>query len=220
MRTSIFVLFFSFTFTGLMAQNSNAPMDSISYSFGVLLANNLKSQGLEQLDAMQLAKGLNDALQGVASIDINTASQLVQQHMEGLAKKQYEPVIATGKKFLDENCKRHGVVTLPSGLQYEVLQEGTGAKPSASDRVTVHYTGTLLDGTVFDSSVSRGEPATFGVTQVIQGWVEALQLMPVGSKWKLFIPHNLAYGERGAGGDIGPYSTLIFEVELLDIVKQ
>lgn len=219
MRTSLLILFISFTLTSLTAQNSTAPMDSISYSFGVLLAKNLKSQGLEQLDAAQLAQGLNDALKGTAKVDFNAAAQLVQTHMEGLAKKQFEGAILEGEKFCKENAQRAGVVTTASGLQYEVLTAGTGPKPSATDRVTVHYTGTLLDGTVFDSSVSRGEPATFGVTQVIQGWVEALQLMPVGSKWKLVIPYNLAYGERGAGGDIGPYATLIFEVELLEIAK-
>ncbi|MBQ5925386.1 MAG: FKBP-type peptidyl-prolyl cis-trans isomerase, partial [Paludibacteraceae bacterium] len=122
-------------------------------------------------------------------------------------------------KFLAENAKRANVVTLESGLQYEVITEAIGQKPVASDKVKVHYHGTLIDGTVFDSSVRRGEPATFGVTQVIQGWVEALQLMPVGSKWKLYIPYQLAYGEQGAGQMIAPYSALIFEVELLEIVK-
>lgn len=125
--------------------------------------------------------------------------------------------MAEGKKFLDENGKRAGVTTTASGLQYEIMQAGTGAKPTANDKVTVHYHGTLLDGKVFDSSVQRGQTIDFPVTGVIAGWVEALQLMPMGSKWKLFIPYNLAYGERGAGGDIGPYETLVFEVELIKI---
>ena len=129
-----------------------------------------------------------------------------------------QPKAKAGQDFLAENAKRTEVVTLASGLQYEVITEGQGATPKASDTVKVHYHGTLIDGKVFDSSVQRGEPATFGVTQVISGWVEALQLMPVGSKWKLFIPSNLAYGAQGAGQAIGPHTTLVFEVELLDIV--
>ena len=120
---------------------------------------------------------------------------------------------------MEENAKKQGVVVTESGLQYQILTEGNGEKPKASDRVKVHYHGTLLDGTVFDSSVQRGEPAVFGVTQVISGWVEALQLMPVGSKWRLFIPYKLAYGAQGAGEMIQPFSTLIFDVELIDIVK-
>ena len=123
-----------------------------------------------------------------------------------------------GVLFLIENAKRAEVTTLPSGLQYEILTKGNGDTPKSTDNVKVHYHGTLINGTVFDSSVNRGEPATFGVTQVISGWVEALQLMSVGSKWKLYIPSNLAYGERGAGGSIPPHTTLIFEVELLDII--
>lgn len=124
-----------------------------------------------------------------------------------------------GKKFLEDNGKRKGVITLPSGLQYEILKEGNGPKPTATDKVTTHYHGTTIDGKVFDSSVERGQPAQFGVNQVIPGWTEALQLMPVGSKWKLFIPSNLAYGESGAGGAIGPNETLVFEVELISIDK-
>ena len=144
---------------------------------------------------------------------------LTEAELEEEAKAQFAQVREEGEKFLAENAKRANVVTLPSGLQYEIITETIGQKPVATDKVKVHYHGTLIDGTVFDSSVRRGEPATFGVTQVIQGWVEALQLMPVGSKWKLYIPYNLAYGENGAGQMIAPYSTLIFEVELLEIVK-
>ena len=129
-----------------------------------------------------------------------------------------EQAQSEGKAFLASNAKRAEVVTLESGLQYEIISAGTGSTPTASDSVKVHYHGMLIDGTVFDSSVNRGEPATFGVTQVISGWVEALQLMPVGSKWKLFIPSDLAYGAQGAGQSIAPHSTLVFEVELLDIV--
>ena len=135
-----------------------------------------------------------------------------------LQEKAFEKNISEGKSFLAENAKREGVVTTASGLQYEVIQAGNGTTPSASDQVKVHYHGTLIDGQVFDSSVQRGEPATFGVTQVSSGWDEALQLMPVGSKWKLYIPSDLAYGAQGAGQSIAPHTTLVFEVELLEII--
>ena len=137
--------------------------------------------------------------------------------MEKKQAAQYEGNIAEGKAFLETNAQREEVKVTPSGLQYEVLTEGTGAKPGATDKVTVHYHGMLIDGTVFDSSVERGQPATFGVNQVIKGWTEALQMMPECSKWKLYIPSDLAYGPRGAGPKIGPYATLIFEVELLKV---
>jgi len=142
---------------------------------------------------------------------INDFFQTLQAKVGGEAQSE-------GIAFLEENSKRTEVVTLASGLQYEILTEGAGATPTASDNVKVHYHGTLIDGKVFDSSVNRGEPATFGVTQVISGWVEALQLMPVGSKWKLYIPSELAYGAQGAGQAIAPHTALVFEVELLDIV--
>ncbi len=206
--------------TTQVKSQTTTKMDSVSYSLGVLVAQNLKQQGLDAVDATSFANGLEAALKGDSlKIDVNTANETVQQYMQAQQSKKFEKNISEGKKFLEENAKRPGVTTLPSGLQYEVLKAGTGPKPTADDQVTVHYTGTLLDGTVFDSSVERGEPATFGVTQVIPGWVEALQLMPVGSKWKLYIPYDLAYGERAAGPTIGPYSTLIFEVELLEINK-
>ncbi len=207
-----------FFYTGLSAQNYSSTMDSVSYSLGVLVAQNLKKQGLQEIDTEALARGIEDVLQDKdLEISLSNANQIVQQHMMERQAAQFQPVIEKGKAFLAENAERPEVTKLPSGLQYEVLQEGTGATPKATDRVTVHYTGKLLDGTVFDSSVERGEPATFGVTQVIQGWVEALQLMKEGAKWRLYIPYDLAYGERGAGRDIGPYETLIFDVELLKI---
>lgn len=197
---------------------TTTKMDSVSYSLGVLVAQNLKQQGFENLDAHSFTQAMEAVLKGDSlKIDINTANQNVQQYMEKQQAKKYEGNISEGKQFLAENAKRPEVKTTASGLQYEVLTEGTGAKPTPNDQVTVHYTGKLIDGTVFDSSVERGEPATFGVTQVIQGWVEALQMMPEGSKWKLYIPYDLAYGERGAGQVIGPYATLVFEVELLKI---
>lgn len=200
-------------------------MDSLSYSLGVLLAQNLKSQGFDKLDEASFQAAFRDVMAGKEpAIDAQQANMVIQQYMmqqqqakEAEQMKQYEPVIAEGEAFLAENAKREGVVSLPSGLQYEVLVPGDGPKPTAKDKVTVHYHGTLIDGTVFDSSVDRGQPATFGVGQVIKGWTEALQLMPQGSKWKLYIPYDLAYGSRAAGPTIGPYSTLVFEVELLKV---
>ena len=194
-------------------------MEKISYALGLSLGNNLINSGISELDYAKLAKGIQDVLeQNQPEISYQEAQQVINTFFEALQAKAGEAAIAAGKNFLAENAKRPEVVTLPSGLQYEILTKGTGNIAKASDTVKVHYHGTLIDGNVFDSSVNRGGPATFGVTQVISGWVEALQLMPVGSKWKLFIPSDLAYGAQGAGQAIGPHTTLIFEVELLDIV--
>ena len=194
-------------------------MEKISYALGLSLGNNLINSGISELDYAKLAKGIQDVLeQNQPELSYQEAQQVINTFFEALQAKASEAAIATGENFLAENAKRPEVVTLPSGLQYEILTKGTGNIAKASDTVKVHYHGTLIDGNVFDSSVNRGEPATFGVTQVISGWVEALQLMPVGSKWKLFIPSDLAYGAQGAGQAIGPHTTLIFEVELLDIV--
>jgi len=194
-------------------------MDKISYALGLSLGNNLKNSGIDSLDYAVLAKGIEDILeQKTPEMGAQEAQTIISEFFHALQEKTSEATIIAGKSFLAENAKRYGVVTLASGLQYEVIAGGTGETPLASDKVKVHYHGTLIDGTVFDSSVSRGEPATFGVTQVISGWVEALQLMPVGSKWKLFIPSNLAYGAQGAGQQIGPHTTLVFEVELLEII--
>lgn len=194
-------------------------MEKVSYALGLSLGSNLKSNGLDGLDYKKLAKGIEDLMEGAQpEMSIEEAQAIINAYFQELQNKAFEANIAEGKKFLTENAAREGVVTLESGLQYEVLTAGTGATPKASDTVKVHYHGTLLSGDVFDSSVKRGEPATFGVTQVIRGWVEALQLMPVGSKWKLFIPSDLAYGAQGAGQSIAPHTTLVFEVELIDIV--
>ncbi len=202
------------------AQKSKPSMDSVSYSLGVLVGQNLKNQGFNKLDAGSLTNGLQDAIGGKQlAISAEQAGKIVNEYLEKASKAQSGPTIEEGKKFLAENSKKPGVVTLPSGLQYMVMKEGTGPKPKVTDRVTTHYTGTLLNGEVFDSSVERGQPATFPVNGVIKGWTEALQLMNVGSKWKLFIPYDLAYGERGAGGQIKPFATLIFEVELLEIAQ-
>ncbi|NDV46818.1 FKBP-type peptidyl-prolyl cis-trans isomerase [Paludibacter sp. 221] len=195
-------------------------MEKISYALGLSLGNNLLQSGITKLDYSKLAKGIQDVLeQNEPEISYQEAQAVINDFFQALQSKMNEKNIQEGKDFLANNAKRSDVVTLPSGLQYEIVTEGKGEKPKASDTVKVHYHGTLIDGTVFDSSVRRGEPATFGVTQVIPGWVEGLQLMPVGSKWKLYIPSDLAYGAQGAGQAIGPHTTLVFEVELLDIVK-
>lgn len=193
-------------------------MDKVSYALGLSLGNNLLGSGVNALNYAKLAQGIQDVMeQKTPEISYQEAQTVINEFFQALQEKVGEAAKAEGKAFLTENAKRDDVVTLPSGLQYEVITKGTGATPNASDSVSVHYHGSLIDGTVFDSSVNRGEPATFGVTQVISGWVEALQLMPVGSKWKLFIPSELAYGAQGAGQSIAPHSTLIFEVELLGI---
>jgi FKBP-type peptidyl-prolyl cis-trans isomerase FklB len=193
-------------------------MNKISYALGMNLAQNLKASGIETIEYSEFTKGLEAAFEGKETqMSADEANQTLQQFFGELQAKQAEAAIQAGKDFLAENAKKEGVVTLESALQYEVMTEGNGDKPAATDQVECHYHGTLIDGTVFDSSVQRGEPATFPVNGVIQGGVEALQLMPVGSKWRLFIPSDLAYGERGAGQHIGPHTTLIFEVELLAI---
>ncbi|MDD3079837.1 MAG: FKBP-type peptidyl-prolyl cis-trans isomerase [Paludibacter sp.] len=194
-------------------------MEKVSYALGLGLGNNLLKSGIDKLDYAKLAKGIQDVMEKNAlEMNPQEAQNVINEFFTSLQQKAGEAAIKQGQEFLEVNGKRPEVVTLPSGLQYEVLSAGKGVTPKASDTVKVHYHGTLIDGTVFDSSVRRGEPATFGVTQVISGWVEALQLMPVGSKWKLFIPSDLAYGAQGAGQAIGPHTTLVFEVELLDIV--
>ncbi len=218
-KISLLIMLCTVTFAG-WAQKSKSTMDSVSYSLGVLVGQNLKNQGFEKLDANALSTGLQDAINGKPlAISAEVAGQLVNDYLEKSKKSQSASIIEEGQKFLAENGKKPGVVTLPSGLQYMIMKEGTGAMPKATDKVTTHYTGTLLNGEVFDSSVERGQPATFPVNGVIKGWTEALQLMKVGSKWKLFIPYDLAYGERGAGGQIKPYATLVFEVELLEIAQ-
>lgn len=194
-------------------------MEKISYALGISLGNNLKSSGFSQIDTQRLADGIKHVIENeTLEMSLNEAQAVVNAYFQQLQEQAFANNIREGKEFLSENAKRPEVKTTATGLQYEILNQGTGTTPKASDTVQVHYHGTLISGEVFDSSVQRGEPATFGVTQVIQGWVEALQLMPVGSKWKLYIPSELAYGEQGAGQLIGPHTSLIFEVELLDIV--
>lgn len=191
------------------------------YGIGLQIGQQLISSGLD-VEPEAVVKGIFDVLnQNEPALDINTvtkALQELQQRAEAAQLEAFKALEEEGKAFLAENKKHAAVKETASGLQYEILTEGTGKVPAKTDKVRVHYTGSLIDGTVFDSSVKRGTPAEFPVTGVIAGWVEALQMMPVGSKWRLTIPHNLAYGERGAGASIPPFSTLIFEVELLDIV--
>ncbi|EGV06244.1 peptidyl-prolyl cis-trans isomerase, FKBP-type [Haemophilus pittmaniae HK 85] len=192
-----------------------------SYGIGLQIGQQLSDSQMD-IDVAAVAKGIFDALNhNQPALDINDLMSSVQQLQQQAAEAQqaqFKAIDEAGKAFLAENAKKDGVQITESGLQYEILTEGQGNKPTANDKVRVHYVGTLPDGTVFDSSVARGTPAEFPVGGVIRGWVEALQMMPVGSKWKLTIPQELAYGERGAGASIPPFSPLVFEVELLDIL--
>ncbi len=193
-------------------------MEKLSYALGMSMASNFLNSGLNKMDVASFTKAFKEVM-GNESTDLSPqeANQIIQEYFSKKQDEMLNKNLEAGLAFLEENKKRSGVVALPSGLQYEILTEGKGEKPKATDKVKCHYHGTLLDGTVFDSSVQRGQHAVFGVNQVIQGWVEALQLMPVGSKWRLFIPSDLAYGTHGAGNSIEPNSTLIFDVELLGI---
>ena len=192
----------------------------LSYTLGVRIGQSLKHQDL-QIDAQAFARAVDDVLRGadlaMTREEMQAALNAYQQRKQAERKAAAETALAKGKAFLEANAKKPGVVALPDGLQYKVLQEGKGPKPTATDTVSVHYRGTLLDGTEFDSSYKRGTPTEFRVGGVIKGWQEALQLMPVGSKWQLWIPPELAYGTKGAGGVIGPNEVLSFEVELLEI---
>lgn len=201
--------------------------DKLSYALGLSMGNNFRASGINEINVQDFADGVAAVFYGSepkmtydeAKAEIQRYFTELQAKQEEAAKKAGDENAKAGEAFLMENGKRAEVKTLPSGLQYEIIAEGEGESPKATDQVMVHYEGKLIDGTVFDSSIDRGEPATFGVTQVIPGWVEALQLMKQGAKWRLFIPSALAYGPQGAGGIIGPNQTLIFEVELIKIIK-
>lgn len=196
-------------------------LQNFSYAFGVSVGNNLKTVGFDSLSYNSFAVALEDVMKGKEKINLKEAQNKVQSTITELQEREVKEKSAEGELFLVENGKRPEVITTGSGLQYEILNKGDGILPIATDKVKVHYTGMLIGGKVFDSSVERGEPMTFGVTQVIKGWQEALQLMPIGSKWKVFIPQELAYGQRGAGGGAIPaYSALVFEMELLEILKE
>ncbi len=198
--------------------------DSVGYAIGILVGANNKQQienapGGENISIEAMTSGFRSAILGEETqITREQADSIVRGYFEKAGQAQSQKNLEEGNAFLEQNKQREGIKTTESGLQYEVLKEGTGRKPSADDQVKVHYQGTLIDGTVFDSSIERGEPATFGVSQVIPGWTEALEMMKEGAKWKIYLPASIAYGERGAGQDIGPNSTLIFEVELLEIL--
>ncbi len=193
-------------------------MDKISYALGLSMGQNLMSSGVESLNYQDLAAGIEDVLtHQQPKISYQEAQQVLNTFFQELEAKVAGAAKAEGEKFLAENAKREGVKVTPSGLQYEILEPSLGQKPKATDTVRVHYEGTLIDGTVFDSSYRRGESITFPLNGVIKGWTEGLQLMSIGSKYKFFIPYQLAYGERGAGQSIPPYAALIFTVELLGI---
>lgn len=193
--------------------------DSMSYSIGVLDGNFFKSQGIEKINAAVLASGFADALKGKPLFTAEQCDMIVRTAMQKNVRKKIQPTIDEGLKFLAENAKKPGIKQTPTGLQYEVITEGTGPKPADTSVVKVHYEGFLLNGKKFDSSRDRGEPTQFPLNQVIRGWTEGVQLMSVGSKYKFYIPYQLAYGEQGSGETIPGGSLLIFEVELIDIVK-
>ncbi|MBO6191493.1 MAG: FKBP-type peptidyl-prolyl cis-trans isomerase [Prevotella sp.] len=201
-------------------------MDKVSYALGIGIGHQLANMGGQELNIDDFAQAVKDVLGGKElKIKSSEAQMIVQEFFaaqEQKINKQREEAgkmaKEAGEKYLAENAKKEGIITLPSGLQYQVLKEGNGKKPSAKDSVKCHYEGFLIDGTVFDSSVQRGEPAVFGLQQVIAGWTEGLQLMQEGAKYRFFIPYRLAYGEGGAGGSIPPYAALIFDVVLIQVM--
>ena len=200
-------------------------MDKLSYALGIGIGSQLAGMGAKELNIDDFAQAIKDVISGSElKVDNAEAQTLVQNFFQEQEAKQQAAAAeagkvakAAGEAFLAENGKKEGVVTLPSGLQYQVLKEGNGKKPSATDQVVCHYEGTLIDGTVFDSSYKRNQPATFGLNQVIAGWTEGVQLMQEGAKYRFFIPYDLAYGERGAGAQIPPFAALIFDVELIEV---
>ena len=194
-------------------------MDKFSYAIGLGIGQNLKGMGATNINLNDFTQAIKDIIEeNQTAISHKEAQTIVNDYFQKLEKQINQANIQEGTDFLEENKKNPNIITLPSGLQYEIIKEGNGKKPKASERVKCHYEGTLINGTLFDSSIKRGEPAIFGVSQVIPGWVEALQLMNEGSKWRLFIPSELAYGAQGAGDMIPPHSTLIFEVELIEVL--
>ncbi len=192
-------------------------MDKVSYALGMSIGHQLQQMNATDLNISDFAQAITDVFNGDAKLSDADAQAAVQDFFNRKAEEQAKAAKAEGENFLAENAKKEGVKTLPSGLQYKVLREGNGRKPSATDKVECHYEGTLINGEVFDSSYRRGETATFGLNQVIKGWTEGLQLMQEGAKYRFFIPYNLAYGEHGAGQSIPPYAALIFDVELIKV---
>lgn len=201
-------------------------MDKLSYALGIGIGSQLAGMGAKGLNIDDFAQAVKDVISGTPlKVNNAEAQSLVQAFFQEQEEKQRAAAAEAGKvakadgeSFLAENAKKEGVVVLPSGLQYQVLKEGNGKKPSATDQVKCHYEGTLIDGTIFDSSYQRNEPATFGLNQVIAGWTEGVQLMSEGAKYRFFIPYNLAYGERGAGAQIPPFAALVFDVELIKVL--
>lgn len=194
-------------------------VEEFSYALGLSISGNLLQSGVKSIDPENFLLALSDVFEGKEpKLNVEDANSILQKFMEKLQSGDSNSNLEAGSTFLAENREKEGVTETASGLQYQIITEGDGEKPGPEDQVKCHYHGTLIDGTVFDSSVQRGEPAVFPVNGVIPGWIEALQMMPLGSKWKLFVPSDLAYGDRGAGGAIGPNTTLIFDVELLEIV--
>lgn len=203
-----------------MTDKITGELEKFSYALGMSVASNLIRSGVKKVNPDVFLNALNDTFTGeVPKLMPEEANEILEDFMKQADNGQSENNLSEGIQFLQKNKKKDGVIELPSGLQYEVITQGDGELPTTDDTVKCHYHGTLIDGTVFDSSVERGTPAELPVNAVIPGWVEALQLMPVGSKWKLYLPPELAYGEQGAGGIIKPNSTLIFEIELLEIIK-
>ena len=195
-----------------------SELEKLSYAFGINIGSTLKAQGVPNIDLQLLMDGIKAGITGESvKMGPDEVRDALNTHFARMQAQAQEQAMKVQTEFFAENAKKDDVVTLESGLQYQIMKEGSGPKPTLNSTVTTHYHGTLINGTVFDSSVKRGEPASFPVNGVISGWTEALQLMPLGSKWKLFVPSNLAYGERGAGAQIPPHTALIFEVELLDI---
>ena len=192
-------------------------MDKVSYALGMSIGHQLQQMNATDLNIDDFAQAITDVFNGDAKLSDAEAQAAVQDFFSRKAEEQAKAAKAEGENFLAENAKKEGVKTLPSGLQYKVLREGDGRKPSATDKVECHYEGTLINGEVFDSSYRRGETATFGLNQVIKGWTEGLQLMQEGAKYRFFIPYNLAYGEHGAGQSIPPYAALVFDVELINV---
>ena len=195
-------------------------MEKLSYALGMVIGHNLKNMSVNKINAADFAAAVSDVLAGnTTKIDDAEAQQIVNTFLQKQQEEMGKAVREDGERFLAENAKKEGVTVLPSGLQYTVIKEGNGAKPLATDRVKCHYEGTLPNGTIFDSSYKRGEPAVFPLNGVIAGWTEGVQLMNEGAKYRFFIPYHLAYGERGAGQAIPPYAALVFDVELIEVVK-
>jgi len=227
-KTVISFIFIVSLITNLTAQDQEVsyenPLknatDSLSYSFGFLIGNNIMTQGVKELNHDLFIKGFNSGFANEEPVlKMEECNTYVQDYFNKQITEEANMNLQKSAEFLVENQAKEGVVTLPSGLQYKILVPGVGTSPLATDQVRVHYTGTFIDGKVFDSSIERNEPIVFGVNQVIPGWTEALQLMQPGAKWMLYVPPALAYGEKGAGGVIGPNQALIFEVQLIEVIQ-